>query len=179
MAWKYVQRDENGKYRTTDQGGGGGGGASALTDLDDVSVSSPTDGQILTYDDATDKWVNRNPSSGHTYSTTEQVVGKWVDGKPIYEKTLDIGDNIAIGYQASTTIPHNISNFKALIQLEIRCPALGLVSDQALWDVSNNKVIAYFRVNDTNIYASWGNGQYGGTANRNWYFTVQYTKTSD
>lgn len=27
----------------------------------------------------------------HTYSTTEQVVGTWIDGKPIYEVTIDCG----------------------------------------------------------------------------------------
>lgn len=27
-------------------------------------------------------------SAAHTYSTTEQVVGTWIDGKPIYEKTF-------------------------------------------------------------------------------------------
>ena len=27
-------------------------------------------------------------SSGHDYSTTEQVVGTWIDGKPLYEKTF-------------------------------------------------------------------------------------------
>ena len=34
------------------QNGGGGGGASALTDLTDVNISSPTDGQALIYDGA-------------------------------------------------------------------------------------------------------------------------------
>ena len=57
MAWKYVQYD-NGKYRTTDQGGGGGGGASALADLTDVDISSPSNGQILKYDETNSKWVN-------------------------------------------------------------------------------------------------------------------------
>ena len=28
-------------------------------------------------------------SNMHTYSTTEQVVGQWIDGKPIYEITLE------------------------------------------------------------------------------------------
>lgn len=32
-------------------------------------------------------------SDYHTYSTTEQVVGKWIDGSDIYEKILDFGSN--------------------------------------------------------------------------------------
>lgn len=35
---------------------GGGGGASALTDLSDVTLTSPTSGDALTYDGS--KWVN-------------------------------------------------------------------------------------------------------------------------
>lgn len=37
---------------------GGGGGSSTLAGLDDVNISSPTDGQALVYDNATQKWVN-------------------------------------------------------------------------------------------------------------------------
>ena len=32
-------------------------------------------------------------SSGHTYSTTEQVVGTWTNGKTLYEKTYEITDS--------------------------------------------------------------------------------------
>lgn len=53
--WKNVQY-KDGKMRTSK--GGGGGGASALTDLDDVNISSPSDGQVLRYDATSDKWVN-------------------------------------------------------------------------------------------------------------------------
>ena len=52
--WKNVQY-KDGKFQT---GSGGGGGASALTDLDDVNISSPSDGQVLRYDNASGKWVN-------------------------------------------------------------------------------------------------------------------------
>jgi hypothetical protein len=38
--------------------------AGALADLSDVNLSSPTDGQVLTYDSATDKWINEDPASG-------------------------------------------------------------------------------------------------------------------
>ncbi len=37
---------------------GGGGGSSTLAGLNDVNISSPTDGQALIYDNATSKWVN-------------------------------------------------------------------------------------------------------------------------
>ena len=44
--------------------GGGGGGASALTDLVDVAISSPTNGQVLMYNSTTGKWYNGTVQGG-------------------------------------------------------------------------------------------------------------------
>ena len=41
-----------------------GGGASALGDLTDVNITSPTDGQVMTYDATAQKWKNATPSGG-------------------------------------------------------------------------------------------------------------------
>lgn len=75
----------------------GGGGSSTLAGLTDVNISSPTDGQILKYNSTTQKWENANESGGggggsssHTYSTTEQIVGTWIDGSDVWEKTINI-----------------------------------------------------------------------------------------
>ncbi len=46
--------------------GGGGGGASSLSQLSDVNLSTPTDGQVLIFDGATSKWVNMTYTGGHT-----------------------------------------------------------------------------------------------------------------
>ena len=43
---------------------GGGGGSSSLAGLTDVNLTTPTDGQVLTYDNNNSKWVNANPSGG-------------------------------------------------------------------------------------------------------------------
>lgn len=43
---------------------GGGGGSSSLAGLSDVNLVTPTDGQILTYDGNSSKWVNANGGSG-------------------------------------------------------------------------------------------------------------------
>ena len=69
------------------QSGGGGGGSSTLAGLDDVDTTGVSDGDLLGYDSNSNKWIPQTPSSGHNYSTTEQVVGTWIDGKPIYEKS--------------------------------------------------------------------------------------------
>ena len=51
-------------------GGGGTGGATALTDLVDVAVSSPTNGQALVYNATTGKWINQTISGGGTDMAT-------------------------------------------------------------------------------------------------------------
>lgn len=54
--WKYLQYNvENGQKRTGD---GPSGGASSLSDLDDTSISNPSDGQMLGYDGTAGKWKN-------------------------------------------------------------------------------------------------------------------------
>ena len=113
----------------------------------------------------------------HHYSTVEQVVGTWVDGSTLYEKTIVVS-NVMIGYDSviHTVIPHNISNFGFAISLNIACPKIGTLGDSVLIDTTT--VIAVFRVNSTNIYAYSGTNHYGQSEDRVWYFTVQYTKTS-
>jgi len=43
-------------------------GASALTELSDVNISSPTDGQVIKYDSNSDEWVNADDEGGGTAS---------------------------------------------------------------------------------------------------------------
>ena len=52
-------------------GGGGGGGVSSLTDLLDVQISSPSNGQALVYDTSLSpaKWVNKTIFESMTYGS--------------------------------------------------------------------------------------------------------------
>lgn len=62
-----------------------------ITDLDDVNVTSIQDGQILAWDDVSEKFVNITPSSGGAsfdYSEDEVICGTWIDGKTLYQKTI-------------------------------------------------------------------------------------------
>lgn len=53
--------------------------------------------------------------NGHTYSTTEQVVGTWVDGKPVYEKTILIGN---VARNNNVSVSSGISNIDKVIELK-------------------------------------------------------------
>lgn len=56
-------------------GASGGGGASTLANLTDTDITSPTDGQVLTYNGTTGKWGNQTPSG-----VAESVVGTVENG---------------------------------------------------------------------------------------------------
>ena len=62
-------------------GGGGGGGASALTDLSDVSVSSPSNGQALKYNSSTNKWENSNDVGAVIDDSTTSATKVWSSNK--------------------------------------------------------------------------------------------------
>ncbi len=49
----------------------GGGGASTLPELTDVTLTSPTDGQSLVYDSATQMWVNETVTGGGGGDTSQ------------------------------------------------------------------------------------------------------------
>ena len=108
------------------------------------------------------------------YSTNEQVIGTWIDGKPIYQTTYSIG-TIAAG--ASAFIPHNISDLKRLIA----CKGVGYITAENRWTelpkVDNDASYQRsFSVSDTNIVI-------GNSVNAQQLtdvcVTLQYTKTTD
>jgi len=120
---------------------------------------------------------------GSSYSTEEHVIGTWIDGKPLYEKTIAI-DNISVGYKPSdgvqTRIPHGISNLKQAVSLEYSAPFFNKTGSNALYGgTTTPEVLAYFIVTSTNIEAAGGTNYHGGAVGRYWYFTIRYTKTTD
>ena len=42
------------------------------------------------------------------YSTTEHVIGTWIDGKPLYEKTIDFG---TLPNTTTKQVDHGLTNF--------------------------------------------------------------------
>lgn len=100
----------------------------------------------------------------HHYSTDEHVVGTWVDGKPIYEKVVDMGQNIMCdsGLWTNTTEP-NAGKDKI-----INAHAMN----------ANGTVFLCIGVNaDTGSYMQILNTRNAAIGVR--YLTVQYTKTTD
>ena len=58
------------------------------------------------FNDLIETIITSSSSDYHVYSTNEKVVGRWIDGKPIYEKTLT---NIAVQNSLNQMVDDSIS----------------------------------------------------------------------
>jgi hypothetical protein len=109
-----------------------------------------------------------------TYSTTEKVVGTWIDGKPIYRKVVYYGN---LPNATAKSVAHNISNLKQVITIDGVCfdgndayytlPLVYRGSDSS-YNVQTN-------VNSTDIRMASSQDRSSFTA----YIIIEYTKTTD
>lgn len=111
----------------------------------------------------------------HHYSTEEQVVGTWIDGKAIYEKTVQV---IPTG-GGEKTYQHNISDFDTLVYAGGRCKrndGVQLVIPN--YHPTTAWTIGIFDITTTDFVVAIGNNTYGRGIS-DMYITFQYTKTID
>lgn len=115
-------------------------------------------------------WAKADPPSPtHAYSTTEQVVGTWIDGKPVYEKTIDCGAISANTWNQTATGVDNIDNIISIG---------GFVkSDTAIipftTNMTSNDVTIHY-VREQNKFQYWAIG-----SNATGVIIFRYTKTTD
>lgn len=107
------------------------------------------------------------------YSTTEHVVGTWIDGKPIYEKTISLG-----------SMPNTATVSKSISSTNINIIKSFLYTYRS----SDGTFIIWPDTSDNNFFARYVITDYGknikltSNADRsafNGYLTIQYTKTTD
>ena len=110
------------------------------------------------------------------YSTDEQLIGTWINGKPLYQKTVDCGTGPQNTYKR---VAHNISNIEFIA--DVKGTAVRL-SDAYSYPIPapshyNLKYSLQKAVDGTNITLDTGNG--GDYSSMQCYITIQYTKTTD
>ena len=154
---------------------GGGGGSSTLAGLDDVSLATPTDGQLLGYNGTSHKWENVNGGGGgsSTFAGLNDVnvtgvqngdiarynstTGKWTDSSDLSDLELTVAQ-----LQASVlgiTDGHEIldSSGTTMAQEDGLQFASGCVEDDAV----NGKTvyIEMIRISQANYDTLKANGQ--------------------
>lgn len=102
-------------------------------------------------------------SKGDLYSTEEKIIGQWIDGKPIWQKTYDIGSAITVS-NSGVNISSYISNLSSIARF---------VNAKGYNDSYNGAVNINVYIDSGNVYAV-ANGNYPMSK-----FTIQYTKTTD
>lgn len=200
--WKNVQY-KDGKMRTSN--GGGGGGSSTFAGLDDVSFSNLQNGQVPKYNSTTQKWENANESGGggtitdvtvdgtsvvnqqgiaeipaipdglHHYSTTEQRIATWINGKPVYEIVLQVDTKT----NAYATIDVSSLNIDIPLGADIfgRCTLYGTDFTLGSYFQDNNDGInTYLQSNKTTLVVRSRSNYPRG---ENMYVVLRYTKTTD
>lgn len=86
------------------QTGGGGGGSSTLAGLTDTNIANKQDGQVLTYDSQSSKWVNRTPSGGSTITVDTAISS--TSTNPVQNKVI----KQALDGKASTAVATTSAN---------------------------------------------------------------------
>lgn len=142
--------------------GGGSGGSSALSEMTDVTFTDLQANDVLKYNGSV--WVNDD--NLHEYSTEEKVVGKWIDGKPIYEKvinvsTLNVGNNVIKFNNLNNIISY--SGFQTIGDAKRNFPYLqnGNVGKVVINEYYNDRIIVVSNWQCSNVH-----------------IIIQYTKTT-
>ena len=110
-----------------------------------------------------------------TYSTTETVIGTWIDGKPIYRKVIDIGNLPNNDYK---DVAHNINNIRDFTKID----AIINTGTGYYYSLNMRGTSVMFADNTTVIRADTTKIQIGTTGNysaQSGYAILEYTKTTD
>ena len=114
----------------------------------------------------------KDGSENQIYSTDEQVIGKWISGKPVYRKVFSLNKKVNEGEDISTGC--KLDNVDILISLSMY--ADDKWGNRWVSDIQNGNPIYLTPNNYINV------GAYSGS--RDFYYNIhmiiaEYTKTTD
>ena len=115
----------------------------------------------------------KNMGLGDCYSTSEKVVGCWIDGKPLYQRTVVFGSISAGGYKVIDLTSANVQSIAKL-------NGIGILNDCTLPIPTSHTTTM-----GNQMFCRWNNDQTLGVYVGNLdglvdcYVTIQYTKTTD
>lgn len=140
-----------------------------ITDLDDVDVTDIANGQVLAWNSETEKFENVNQSGSAGYSTTERVIGKWIDNSTLYEKTFTGLSTNTNGTSWISVPGTEVINLNQIIDAEIyRTAGGGVLTKMPLGECQADTANSRLKVS---VVSSTFNGTIT-------HAVVRYTKTS-
>jgi hypothetical protein len=131
----------------------------------------------IQYTKTTDAANSFKYADENDYSTNEHIVGTWIDGKPVYQKTVNCG---VLPDDSTKRIDHNISNLKAVLKLSgfTYNGTGGFILIPTYSAQGSNDDPIRLALNNTVIVITT-NKTYAISYSNDVYVTVQYTKTTD
>ena len=108
----------------------------------------------------------------HHYSTDEKVVGTWIDGKPLYERTIT--GNIS-GTAYTTITPAGWTDISEIVKMFGVCMASNGTANAIGTYRPNTDWYSWFMASPTDVAHQVGPAFTGGK----YTVTLQYTKTTD
>lgn len=152
-------------------GGGGGGNANeqVLTWAEYCALTEEEKNNGTTYyiDDINGE--GKDQFQPIIYSEEEREIGVWINGKPLYEKTINFG---AIPNNTTKSVAHNISNLEKVVFFS--GVMLSSTSSETLPSGENSNF--RLQANNTNINVITSTSWNSWTDS---YITIRYTKTTD
>lgn len=150
------------------------GTTSAISGANGKVVTRPTNTSVLYCIKATPTYFMKNVYNGQIYSTEEKVVGRWIDGKPIYQKTFIYN---SLSTTASWTKLEDFPNVDTVVDIK---HIIGNVSGWAqstdgLFASGDDRYRLQFAYNNDAIMCLVGSDFNNCDA----HITMQYTKTTD
>lgn len=168
---------------TPDQGSATGyvTGKDILGNVADAFLNEFTQAQLQTSDQTVVGAINEVAEKAATvYSTTEQTIGQWVDGKPLYRKTFVV---TTPGSETSTEIDTSGLNIDTLVYIfGMFNSGTGTGSFEAPipyvepYDLQNSSINVFYLHDDSKIYVRKSSAN---MALASFHLTVDYTKTTD
>jgi len=104
-------------------------------------------------------------------SETEHIIGKWIDGTTLYEKTIDCGGLPSSG---NKTVVHNISNLNKIVEIRGIAIRPGVSWYPLPFTTAGGNAIG-IDVNSTTVILRVGSTDYSNYTES--YMTLRYTKT--
>lgn len=103
-------------------------------------------------------------STAHNYSTTEQVIGTWIGGVPLYEISFYLPSTITINNSSWTSTGVSISDIKNVVDGELNRNGVQKFACSFRATSSVIEIQTYFN---------------GAQCNTDSVVTIRYTKTTD
>ena len=138
-----------------------------------------TSWNVNNVEDAIKSLKNDKGGVSNNYSTNEQVIGTWIDGKPVYQKTLVYNQTFGAG--TITRVNNGVSNLKEYISItgtafrkdgsNYHIPSSYYANASWNMDVTDAR--------ETSLAVQVGSSYTGNYAIVKLYVTIQYTKTTD